>query len=565
MKFKNRYSTLLNKNSLTALSGALSFFMSTHPNNSLAANKPSPDQKNIIFIICDDLNHTQGPAAHPQTKAPNLDQLAKRGVSFINAQCNAPLCAPSRYSLTTGLYPHSLGLYEYVFIKWDKLPNASQTVPYMDFMKQNGYRVYGAGKVFHNHSEKMNAFTWPDGSDHCYSVANWGPWPWNGTHKGRSDWGWALPHPSMPPTFSHDSSYAPLSDIPTFSPDPDKGIAGASGWWIDRNGKQHQPFHYTNETDRDLMPDEENTKWVKTLLQGEVEEPFIISIGMNRPHAPLYAPKKYFEMFPLETLQLPETLKNDLEDVAPDLQRDAPNRAWGYIKYDHIINRNNCNGDNKNRWKEWLQAYLANIAFVDDQIGKIMTALDNSPYAEDTLIIVTSDNGYHTGQKEYIHKNTLWTESANIPMICAGPGVAQNKTCERPVSLVDLYPTFLDYAGIKEDPYSQSARFSLAGSSLRPLLENPEQEQWDGPPVALTEISGNPHPNYSPFIERLSPDDFHYAVRSKNYRYIRTKNGQEELYDHRKDPYEWKNLAADPAFKGVLKYHRTQMNHVLNK
>ncbi|MCF7816317.1 MAG: sulfatase [Kiritimatiellales bacterium] len=526
-----------------------------------AAESTQPAQKmNILFIICDDLNNlVTGANALPQAKTPNLDKLASHGVSFINAQANAPLCAPSRYSLTTGLYPHTLGVNEYVFIGWDKLPNSARAVTYMDFMKEHGYKVYGTGKIFHNHSEKKDAFTWADGSNHYGHLTNWGPWPWDGSKEARSDWGWASVHPNLPATFTHDSAYAPLSDIPEIHADPSNGVAGAKGWFIDLDGKLHVPFRYVNDEDRDPMPDEQNAEWTKDLLGGTVKEPFIISVGMNRPHTPMYAPKKYFDLFPLESIELPPVIENDLADVVPELLRDAPNRAWGYIKFDHVTNRDNCNGDGRNRWKDWIQAYLANVAFVDDQIGKVLTALENSPYASNTLVVVTSDNGYHMGQKEYMHKNTLWEESANIPLIAAGPGIPKGKSCDQPVSLIDLYPTFLDYAAIHEDPYANDAEFSLAGTSLRPLLENPDFTEWAGPAVALSEISGKPHPGQSPFIEKMNPEDFHYSVRSKKYRYIRTKGGQEELYDHQNDPLEWKNLATNPAFKGVLNYHRHQM------
>jgi arylsulfatase A-like enzyme len=547
-------------------SGIASLLVLFAPRQTVSAAEGAPTNKmNVLFIICDDLNNLiTGANALPQAKTPSLDRLAQQGVSFINAQANAPLCAPSRYSLITGQYPHTLGVYEYMFVDWEKLPNASRTVPYMDFMKEHGYKVYGTGKIFHNFSEKKDAFTWADGTDHYAYPANWGPWPWNGSKKGRSDWGWASVHPNLPSTFSHDSAYASLSDIPVFAADPSNGVAGASGWFIDRDGKQHVPFRYVSEEDRDLMPDEENAEWTKTLLGGSVQEPFIISVGMNRPHVPMYAPKKYFDLFPLESIELPAIRENDLADVVPDLLRDAPNRAWGYIKYDHIINRNNCNGDGKNRWKEWVQAYLANVAYVDDQIGKILTELENSPYASNTLVIITSDNGYHMGQKEYIHKNTPWEESANIPLIVSGPGVAKGKSCDQPVSLIDLYPTFLDYADIHDDPYKNDTEFSLSGSSLRPLLEDPDHGKWNGPAVALSEISGGPHPNGNTFIERMSPETFHYSIRSKKYRYIKTKNGQEELYDHQKDPHEWTNLAKDPEFKGVLDYHRRQLNLIRN-
>ena len=220
MKLKTSHHTALSGiQRIACVVAAFTLFLPSAPTK--ASSEPAAKKTNLLFIICDDLNNLViGPNAHPQAKTPHLDRLALSGVSFVNAQANAPLCAPSRYSLITGLYPHTLGVNEYVFVPWNKLPNVNRTVTYMDFMKEQGYHVYGAGKIFHNHSDKQDAFTWSDQTDHLHSVANWGPWPWNGSKKGRSDWGWSTPHPNLPGTFTHDSAYAPLSDIPEFSADP---------------------------------------------------------------------------------------------------------------------------------------------------------------------------------------------------------------------------------------------------------------------------------------------------------------------------------------------------------
>jgi len=193
------------------------------------------------------------------------------------------------------------------------------------------------------------------------------------------------------------------------------------------------------------------------------------------------------------------------------------------------------------------------VAFVDDQVGKVLDALEESPYACNTLVILTSDHGYHMGEKEYLFKYSPWEESVRIPLVIAGPGVATNLQCASPVSLIDLYPTLVDYARIPEPP-------RLDGFSLRQLLEHPEEGKWEGPDFSFA-ASASTVP-----VEQNVParaQDQHFSLRTERYRYIRCRNGEEELYDHREDPHEWKNLADNPEFKAELKSMREKLRSVL--
>jgi arylsulfatase A-like enzyme len=210
---------------------------------------------------------------------------------------------------------------------------------------------------------------------------------------------------------------------------------------------------------------------------------------------------------------------------------------YGYLKY-HLITK-----DGEGSWREWLQAYLACVAFVDAQIGRVLDALKQSPYADNTIVVVTSDNGYHIGEKEFIFKNTLWDAGAEIPIIASGPGITHG-VCERPVSLIDLYPTFTDLCGLPGDPHERTHGLPLDGRSLKPLLERPGGG-WDGPDCALSSVRGF--------------TGVHHTARTRNHRYILCSNGEEELYDHRNDPHEWHNLAAMGKQEDVREELREQL------
>ena len=202
-------------------------------------------------------------------------------------------------------------------------------------------------------------------------------------------------------------------------------------------------------------------------------------------------------------------------------------------------------------WRQWVQAYLACTAFSDAQVGKVLQALDESPYRDNTLVLVTSDNGYHIGEKNVLQKMRLWEESTNVPLFVRGPGVAVGKVCNYPVSLIDLYPTLIDVCSLPPTPNAGRSEAPLWGHSLRSLLEDPEHGKRDGPPVALTVMHG-------------PPGGPHFSVRSARFRYTLCSNGDEELYDHAADPNEWTNLAGRldngyPAIKRELRKMLTDL------
>ena len=265
---------------------------------------------------------------------------------------------------------------------------------------------------------------------------DYGPWPWKGTGKPKY-----TAHPAqyklwirfLPENMHRDLNYGPLSNVPNWQADPAKGIPGARGWYYE-TGK---PFRYVDEQDRDKMPDEINADWVVDILNKKHDHPFYLSVGFIRPHTPLYVPKKYFDMFPMENVQLPPYLKGDLDDCATILRQRW---QWGFIKFKALIR-----AGGERAWKEWVQAYLACTAFLDDQVGKILEALDAGGYWDNTIVVLTGDNGYHVGEKDLIQKWHLWNESTRVPLFIHVPnGTGNGLTCDHPVSHIDIYPTLVD-------------------------------------------------------------------------------------------------------------------------
>ena len=494
----------------------------------------SAKRPNVLFIICDDLNDwALHPPGHPKAKMPNVDRLRKQSVNFTNAHVVVPVCGPSRKCLFSGLYPQTLN--DYGFAPWKAVSLLRNCVPLPLHFRGNGYGAYGTGKLLHEGA----------GGDFytAYGIGpDYGPWPWRG--KGSPN---NTPHPAqfkvwqryLPTKMHRDLNYGPLSNVPQWRADPAKGIPGAKGWYT-TSGK---PFRYVDDNDRDRMPDEVSADWAVNVLKTKHDRPFYLGVGFIRPHTPLYAPGKYFDMFPLEGIQLPPYLKGDRDDCAPILRKRW---QWGFKKYEALIE-----AGGEKAWKEWVRAYLACMAFVDHQVGKVLEALDASPYRDNTIVVLTGDNGYHVGEKDCIQKWHLWEESTRVPLFVHAPGFAGNgRTCDHPVSLIDLYPTLVDLCGLPPHPNKRRRGPPLEGHSLRPFLQDPARQTWDGPSVALMAV-------------RDAARNPHFSVRSRRYRYTLCGNGEEELYDHDNDPNEWTNLAGRPKYAKIAKHLRKELMKIL--
>jgi iduronate 2-sulfatase len=504
------------------------------------------DRPNVIIVICDDLNDSvEGLGGHPQAITPNMDRLARRGVQFANAQTNAPICGPSRASLWSGLYPHSTGNFGYNQQQnpWYKNPVLSNSVTLFEHMTKGGYKVFATGKIHHNGHEKWDIFNDAEGNSGFEVAPSMGPYPAGSEpeYRGRGN-----THPDMPEGMEGvgwDSNFGPIRDI--------SSEFDGTGYWIYKY-RNEEIYHYQSPDDRDLMPDERSADYAIQLLGEEHEKPFFLTIGFNRPHSPLHVPEEYFERYPLDTIRPAQILPGDMLDVAPSFRdlHDLGTGSYGFDKFRYVMENGGVE-----TLKAWTQAYLACVTFVDDQLGRVMDALEASAYADNTIVIFTSDHGYHMGEKDQLFKNSVWEESTRVPFIIAGPGIPSEAVVTAPVSLIDVYPTLVDYCSLDKNPNANTNGKPLDGYSLRGLLEDPLAGKWAGPPIAVTALASgaelalnNPGP----------PEEQHYSIRSERYRYIMCRNGDEELYDHLVDPFEWYNLAGKEQYAPVIQKLRAE-------
>lgn len=450
--------------------------------HSAIANEPP----NVLFIAVDDLRDWVGHlGGNPQVKTPNLDRVAKRGVSFRHAYCAAPLCNPSRISLLTGIAPANSGVYGNGERLRDKMPDATTL---MQCFRVSGYDVRGCGKIFHG----TNAYD-------------------------RESW---------------DAYFVPTRNRKKES--PKRAMELPKTAWT--------PWGKVDLRD-DEMFDGKVANWAISEIRKPRREPFFLACGFTKPHLPWMVPTKYFNLYPRGTIMLPPTVSGDLADV-PGFGRRLAREV-----YDPSGEKNFAapGGDHANvlangQWHSAVQAYLATISFVDAQIGRVVDALDQSSHADNTIIVVWGDHGWHLGEKDHWRKHALWKVSTRTPLIVAGPEyavgtgrVARDQVCDRPVSLLDVYPTLLDLCGLPP-------RDGLDGRSLQSLLKNPEQP-WEHPVV--TTFGFNNH-----------------AVQTSRWRYIRYRDGGEELYDHDSDPNEWTNLASRSEHEAIIKELKTRLPKV---
>jgi arylsulfatase A-like enzyme len=258
-------------------------------------------------------------------------------------------------------------------------------------------------------------------------------------------------------------------------------------------------------TDDSRLSDESIVDYGIKHLGAKHDKPFFVAVGLHKPHMPWNVPKKYYDMFPLDKIELPPTQKDDLADVPPGgLKMAMPDGDHAAIL-------------KSGRWKEAVQAYLAAIAYCDAQIGRLLDAYDQSPHRDNTVIVFWGDHGWHLGEKEHWRKFALWEEATRMPYIWVVPGVTKSGVCDRPVDLM---------CGVTKPKH-------VEGEDITPLLADPKVK-WEKP--AITTFHRNNH-----------------AIRMEKWRYIRYADGGEELYDHAKDEFEWFNLAKDPKYSTVKK------------
>lgn len=499
-------------------------------------------QPNVLIIMIDDLNDCiEGMGGHKQALTPNINQFAKTATRFKCAYTNAPMCGPSRASMFTGVYPHNSG--NFFQAPWMRNEVLNNTRTMMEQFKATGYKVLGTGKIMHHNKKDM----WT----HFENPADYGPSPFNGSER--------VPHPDTPKPFFDigwvDGSLGPFVDLAVRV-----GEDGNLLSWTTGNGRNipYKTMRYINDEDRDPTPDEVNATWaankLQELAQNTSDQPFFMAVGFLRPHTPLVAPQKYFDRFPLDELELSVIKANDEEDTHLQVayQGDVFTLRMGKKMFNDI---SEAYGSREAGLKAWTQAYLACVAAVDDNVGEVLDALDATKLKENTIVVLASDHGFHMGEKDYLYKNSLWEESTRIPLMMRVPGSSQaGSVVEHPVSLLHVYPTLLDYTGLSTETAKNSKGHGLDGVSMRSLIENPSSKKWKGPKGALTVVYGGSYTENDPRQQ-------HYAIRTQRYRYILYNNGMEELYDHKRDAYEWVNVAA--RRKNLSKKLRKRLHNLM--
>ncbi|MEZ6048190.1 MAG: sulfatase [Planctomycetaceae bacterium] len=438
---------------------------------SLAVTQPTraAEQPNVLFLICDDLNCDIGCYGHPLVKTPNMDRLAERGVRFERAYCQYPLCGPSRASFMTGLYPDQTGIQGNSIFLRETLPDVQSM---SQLFRRNGYYATRIGKIYHYNVPK-----------HIGTGGHDDPYSWDRTIN----------------PIGRDVSDEHL----IFS--LKKGSFGGTISWLAAEGMDVEQTDgiAANEAIKLLEEYRDNNKR------------FYLAVGLYRPHTPFVAPKKYFDMYPADEIVIPEVPEGYLETLP------EPTRRFLQLK-----------DEDKNLKpklaREAIRAYYASITFADAQLGRILDALDANGLSENTIILFTSDHGYHMGEHGHYKKMTLFENAARVPLIIAGPGVtAKGQATTAPAEMVDFYPTLAELAGLEAPDF-------LKGVSLVPALTDINARPRDS---ALTQMRNG------------------YSLRTDRYRYTEWGEGGSEgreLYDHAVDPDEMHNLANGDTDRSIL-------------
>ena len=419
------------------------------------------DRPNVLFLICDDLNCDIGCYGHPLVKTPNIDRLAARGVRFEHAYCQYPLCGPSRASFMTGLYPDQTLIHRNSVYIREHVPDVN-TMSQM--FRDARYTAARIGKIYHYNVPKHIGTS---GHDDPYS------WDYTINPEGRD-------------VHEEDKIF---SLVP--------GSFGGTLSWLAADG--------TDEEQTDGIAANEASNAIKR--HAESGDSFFLAVGLYRPHTPFVAPKKYFAMYPRQQIKVPTIPAGYLDTIPAGARTSVTRKKQREKLVDGLA-------------QQAIQAYYASITFADAQLGKILQTLDETGLTENTIVVFTSDHGYHMGEHGHYQKTTLFENAAHVPLVFAGPGVeAIGRTAETPAEMVDFYPTLAELAGLEKPEF-------LSGVSLLPALQDASARPRES---ALTQYSNG------------------YSIRTLRYRYTEWGDdgkGGSELYDHQSDPAEMHNLAG---------------------
>jgi arylsulfatase A-like enzyme len=436
-----------------------------------AGTARAPEKPDILFIVADDLNVDIACYGHPIVKTPNIDRLRERGMVFERAYSQYPLCNPSRNSFLTGLYPGTSGCLDNGMNIREAVPDVV-TLPQL--FKNNGYRAVTTGKIFHQKdpqswtqiSNVRTGGLLPMDRDPIFYLKGWND---EGETRGE---GRMLADDTVP-------------------------------WFEWRSVTEGEEFLKDGRTARATI------RRIDEIVEDDV--PFFLSVGFARPHDPYFAPKRFFDMYPLEAMKWPES---------PADASVIPDHAFHGV----FVKAFESLDDQKKR--EAMRSYYAGISYMDEQVGLVLEHMEAKGLLENAIIVFMGDHGYQVGEKNYFNKGLLFERSCRAPLIIAAPGMKNaGGSCKRIVEFVDIYPTLTRLCGLDEPE-------GLDGMSLVPSLLDPKAEREE---VAYTYCNAD------------------RSVRGPRFRYIVWKEGGHALYDHRKDPGEHYNLADHPEYAPVLK------------
>ncbi|MEH0152941.1 sulfatase [Limibacter armeniacum] len=429
------------------------------------AQNQAHKKPNVLLIITDDMNGYGVFHEYPGVKMPHFDKFRETAISFTNAHCPAPACNPSRAATFSGFNPNVTGSYENGADPWRQSDLLKEVTSLPELFHNQGYTTYAQGKIFH---AKLT-----EGREEAMFDAH--------VYKGG------------------------------FKPFPNNKEE-----WVDGKFFSQKAWEGPDED----FPDNINAESMMKFLGEAHDKPFLAIYGLWRPHTPFTAPKRFFDMYKGLQFDLPAGYRDgDLSDVTSLSKKIID----PFSRFEH------AGKGTEETWKQMIGAYAACNSFADWNVGRVIEALDNSAYADNTIVIIWSDNGFHCGEKDHWGKFMLWEQSTRVPMFVRYPKMKNaGKVCTKPVSLVDIYPTLIEYCQL------QSPERKLDGNSMLPLLENIKDKNWTRP--------------------AFTANGKQWAtLRTERFRYIRYPDGTEELYDHKKDGFEFKNLADDPKYNKVKK------------
>ncbi|MDP6047016.1 MAG: sulfatase [Phycisphaerae bacterium] len=434
---------------------------------------PAPSRPNVLLITIDDMNDGISLfGADRPFKTPNIEALARRGVFFNRAYCASAACNPSRASMLTGLRPHKTGIYGNR-TDWRGASRGHLTLP--EYFRKHGYYAAGFGKIYHHHS--------------------------NGAYNDPESWD----------SFKKmDSQYM-----------PPKKLNGAA-----RYGSRNTDWGAWPKDDQEKKTiDFKSVGYAIDVLKKRkaADKPFFLACGIFKPHSPFFAPPKYHAVYKTPP-PLPPRKEDDWSDRPSGAAALMRAKKWFWKGMMALEKRK------PGSYRKFIHSYAACCSFADASVKRLLSALDASGHADNTIIVLWSDHGFHLGEKDHIEKFALWEKSNHIPFIIVDPHNPKSagKTCTQPLDMTVLYPTLLDLCGLPKNE-------SLDGRTAADLVKAPDTD-WRQPAL-MTYGRGN------------------HAVRTRRWRYIRYADGTEELYDHEKDSNEWANLASDSQYASVIKDH----------